>query len=111
MVVTESLSCGTPVVCSSHGGPGEIVTDPGVGVTVPLETYFDLASDRSASLLADAVIQGLELARQPGSGDRCREWVEPWGLERVGTRLEEMLEEMASPGRRGVIVNRAEVSV
>jgi glycosyltransferase involved in cell wall biosynthesis len=110
MVVTESLSCGTPVVCSSYGGPGEIVADPGVGVTVPLQTYFDLMSDGSARQLADAVVEGIELARQPNSADRCRAWVEPWGLEKVGARLEGMLEEMASSGRRGVAAGPVEVS-
>ncbi len=96
MVVTESLSSGTPVVCSSHGGPGEIVTDPAVGVTVPLKTYFDLMSDRAAGQLADAVLEGIELARRPGTSEACRQWAEPWGLQVVGAKLEGMLEEMAS---------------
>lgn len=111
MVVTESLSCGTPVVCSSFGGPGEIVTDPAVGATVPLQTYHDLASDRSASLLADAVIEGIELAQQPDSAERCRAWVEPWGLEKVGARLEGMLEEMASYGKRSSVAGSVEAAV
>jgi len=102
MVVTESLSSGTPVVCSSYGGPGEIVTNPAVGVTVPLQTYFDLMSERAAGQLADAVLEGIELARQKGTSEACREWAEPWGLQVVGAKLEGMLEEMASTtaGRR-----------
>lgn len=109
MVVTESLSSGTPVVCSSSGGPGEIIGDSDVGVTVPLETYFDLASDQRASQLADAVIEAIEMARQPNTAERCREWVEPWGLDIVGARLEGMLEEMASSGRRGATADRLEI--
>jgi glycosyltransferase involved in cell wall biosynthesis len=96
MVITESLSCGTPVVCSSFSGPGEIVTNPDIGVTVPLETYFDLVSERAAQQLADAVLEAIELARTPGTAARCREWAEPWGLETVGAQTESVLMEMAS---------------
>jgi hypothetical protein len=67
-------------------------------------------SDGSARQLADAVVEGIELARQPNSADRCRAWVEPWGLVKVGARLEGMLEEMASSGRRGVAAGPVEVS-
>jgi glycosyltransferase involved in cell wall biosynthesis len=100
MVVTESLACGTPVVCSSDGGPGEIVSTPEVGRTVPLYDYFDLLSSRRAGELAEAVVQAIELARQPRVSERCRAWAEPWSLERVGAQAEAMLEEMASNDRR-----------
>jgi glycosyltransferase involved in cell wall biosynthesis len=100
MVVTESLACGTPVVCSSDGGPGEIVSTPEVGRTVPLYDYFDLLSSRRAGELAEAVVQAIELARQPSVSQRCRAWAEPWSLERVGAQAEAMLEEMASHDRR-----------
>lgn len=99
MVVTESLAAGTPVVCSANGGPGEIVTDPRIGVTIPIRTYFDLLSERAAHQLADAVIEAIELARQPGTLAACREWVEPWSLACVGSKLEGMLEEMAGRPR------------
>lgn len=98
MVVTESLACGTPVVCSAYGGPGEIVTHPSVGVTVPLMSYFDLVSERAASQLADAVLEAIELARRPETVANCREWAEPWSLENVGRQLEETLESAASSG-------------
>ncbi len=100
MVVTESLAAGTPVVCSAYSGPGEIITDPRVGVTVPIKTYFDLLSDRTAHDLADAVLAGIDLARQPGTAAACREWAEPWSLTRVGAKLEGMLEAMASSRTR-----------
>jgi glycosyltransferase involved in cell wall biosynthesis len=101
MVVTESLASGTPVVCSGDSGPAEIITDPSVGITVPIKSYFDLMSERTASQLADAVIEGIELARQPGTSERCRAWAEPWGLDTVGAKLEEMLETMASTNGGG----------
>jgi glycosyltransferase involved in cell wall biosynthesis len=95
MVVTESLACGTPVICSSHAGPGEIITSPEVGVTVPITSYLDVISEGKAQALADAVLQGIELARQPYTSARCREWAEPWGLERVGLLTEAALAEVA----------------
>lgn len=91
MVVTESLACGTPVVCSSHAGPGEIITNPDVGVTVPITSYLDVISEGKAHELAEAVLEGIELARRPDTSTRCREWAEPWGLERIGRLTEEAL--------------------
>lgn len=112
MVVTESLASGTPVVCSSTGGPAEIITNPDVGVTVPIETYFDLFSERAASQLADGVLEGIELARKPNTSGNCRQWAEPWGLENVGARLEGMLEEMASSqSGRTAVASRPGVTV
>lgn len=96
MVVTESLSSGTPVVCSADSGPAEIITDPSVGITVPINGYFELMSERAAHRLADAVVEGIELARKPGTSERCRDWAEPWSLDRVGAQLEQTLEAMAS---------------
>lgn len=101
MVVTESLASGTPVVCSSYGGPGEIVTNPDVGVTVPLKTHADLVSERAARQVADAVLQAIELSRERGIEDRCRAWAEPWSLERIGAATEEALIQIAET-RRGV---------
>jgi glycosyltransferase involved in cell wall biosynthesis len=98
MVVTESLSSGTPVVCSSFGGPGEIITSPEVGVTVPLKSHADLVSEQSARELAEAVLQGIELSRQGGIAQRCREWAEPWSLDRIGAATESLLTEIASRG-------------
>lgn len=95
MVVTESLASGTPVVCSSHAGPGEIITNPEVGVTVPITSYLDVISEAKAHELAEAVLEGIALARQPHTPERCREWAEPWGLERIGLLTEAALAEVA----------------
>ncbi len=98
MVVTESLACGTPVVCSSSGGPGEIITSPEVGRTVGLETYADLVSDGKAQQLAEAVLDAIDLAGRPGTAERCREWAMPFSLERVGAATEQLLMQMADGG-------------
>lgn len=102
MVVTESLACGTPVVCSSYAGPGEIVTSPDVGVTVPIASYLDVISEGKAHELAEAVLECIDLARRPETSARCREWAEPWGLDRIGLLTEAALAEVA--GTRGPAV-------
>ncbi|MFQ5473506.1 MAG: hypothetical protein ACE5FA_11580, partial [Dehalococcoidia bacterium] len=90
----------------------EIISNPDVGVTVPIETYFDLFSERAASQLADGVLEGIELARKPNTSGNCRQWAEPWGLENVGARLEGMLEEMASSqSGRTAVASRPGVTV
>lgn len=99
MVVTESLASGTPVVCSADGGPGEVISDPSVGATVPIYEYADVLSQKRAHELADAVLYALDLARQPGTPERCRAWAEQWSLERVGRQAERLYEEMADNRR------------
>jgi glycosyltransferase involved in cell wall biosynthesis len=96
MVLTESLACGTPVVASAHHGPGEILTDPSVGATVDLRDTTDLASSARAEELAGAILRAIELARQPGTQRRCREFAMQWSLERIGPLAELELERAAS---------------
>ncbi len=100
MVITESLACGTPVVCSSYDGPGEIVTSPDIGVTVPLKTRADLVSPAAARQLAEAVLRAIELAGKPNTSQRCREWAEPWSLDKIGAQTESHLMEIAGSAAR-----------
>lgn len=98
MVVTESLASGTPVVCSAFGGPGEIVTSPEIGATVPLRELLDLLDAKRAHDLAEAVLYAINLARRPGTVERCREWADTWSLERVGLKAEAIYRELAEGG-------------
>jgi glycosyltransferase involved in cell wall biosynthesis len=100
MVLTESLACGTPVVASSAGGPGEIVSSPDVGATVPIRQASDLESPAVADQLAEAILAAIELSGRAETGSRCREWASRWSLDRVG-RLEERLLEAALSGSAG----------
>ena len=98
MVVTESLACGTPVVASAYGGPGEILTQPGVGVTVDLRTPSDLTSGKRADELADAILRAMELSREKATAARCRDWASQWGLDRIGLEEEHLLQDVIAGG-------------
>lgn len=63
LVVIESWAAGTPVVVGPRGAPPETVGRfEGVGVA---------AGELGARSLADALLAGLDLARDPGCADRC----------------------------------------
>jgi D-inositol-3-phosphate glycosyltransferase len=96
MVLTESLACGTPVVASSSGGPGEILRGSSVGVTVDLCDTRDLAGGARAQQLADAILRAIEIARTPGSAARCREYASRWSLDQIGPMAEDVLDRAVS---------------
>jgi glycosyltransferase involved in cell wall biosynthesis len=101
MVTTESLASGTPVVCSSYGGTGEIVSNDEIGATVPLRELLDLLDARRAKELAQAVLYAIDLARKAETVQRCRDWAEQWSLERVGRQTEDIYQELVNHNGRG----------
>jgi phosphatidyl-myo-inositol alpha-mannosyltransferase len=66
IVVVESLACGTPVVTLDDAGPAELVA-PGTGATAAA----------TPDALATAIERALQLARDPGTRERCRAAAEP----------------------------------
>lgn len=94
MVLTESLACGTPVVASSHSGPGEIVASEDVGATIDLRNRWDVQSPKRADELAAAILYAIDLSERPASRAICREWASQWSLERIGPQEEALLEEI-----------------
>jgi glycosyltransferase involved in cell wall biosynthesis len=100
MVLVESLACGTPVVASSFDGPGEIITDPRVGATVPLREWSDLNNTKLVDELAVAILTALDLARDPATVDACVTHAGQWSLDRVGAHAEGMLTSIVD-ARRG----------
>jgi glycosyltransferase involved in cell wall biosynthesis len=107
MVLTESLACGTPVVASSFGGPGEIVGSPEIGATVPIEQASDLESPMMSDQLADAILSAIDLSGRAQTAARCREWASRWSLDRVGAQEERLLEAAVSGSGRAVALRRA----
>jgi hypothetical protein len=56
---------------------------------------------RTARDLARAVLDAIELARQPGTAARCRAHAAQWSRDRVGRLVEETYAEMvAATGRK-----------
>lgn len=107
MVLTESLACGTPVVSSAFDGPGEIVGNEQIGRTVALQTWADLDSTKLVEDLADAILEALDLARNPATTSACREWASQWGLEAVGDAAEAYLTRIVDERRQGRRSRRA----
>ncbi len=72
LVLVESLSCGTPIVALDRGGPTEIVR-PGIG----------FSTQPTATSLADACGEALELAARPDTIGACREAASAWDWKTV----------------------------
>jgi phosphatidylinositol alpha-mannosyltransferase len=70
--LVEALASGTPVVATRDGGMTSIVTDPAVG----------LLYDRPAEL-AGALLQAIDLARRPGTAQRCADHARGWVWDRA----------------------------
>jgi glycosyltransferase involved in cell wall biosynthesis len=85
LVLVESLACGTPVFGMDDGGVPEIVDRPEVG---------RLFSGDAPADVARAILEALELARDPATAGACRARAEAFstlatarGYEAVYTRL------------------------
>jgi phosphatidylinositol alpha-mannosyltransferase len=84
-VLLESFASGTPVVATNHAGIPEFVT-PEVGVL--FEPRSTGEETHNAAGLADAILQGLSLAAQPGTRLRCRTHARQYCWPVLGPRIE-----------------------
>ena len=100
LVLAESLACGTPVVGSAFEGPGDIITDPAIGATVPITSLADLYNPDRAAELAEAILFAMGLASDPASVARSREHAQQWSRQAVGTELEKTYAKMLEPRTR-----------
>lgn len=82
MVLVESLSCGTPLVTTTHGAPQELV-DPGV--------TGELTEPGDPVRLAEACLRALSLARRPGTTGACRASAERFDWDKSLAPLAERL--------------------
>lgn len=86
LVLVESLSCGTPVVCAADGGPPEIVDDPRVGT---------VAAPGEAVALAAAIGRSAALAADPQTPAHCAAHARRWDWTKaVGPRHVELYDEI-----------------
>jgi phosphatidylinositol alpha-mannosyltransferase len=95
LVIIESLATGTPVVGTRDGAIPTILDDPGVG------RLFDPGADATvaptnAPGLAQALLDALELSRQPETAARCRQRAERYSWEIIGAQYEEMYRRLAA---------------
>lgn len=86
-VIPESLASGTPVVGTNHGGIPEFVT-PEVGVLFDPRT--DGEETHNAGGLAEAILEGLNLAERSGTRDRCRAHALTFSWDAIGPRIEKV---------------------
>ncbi len=73
LVLVEALACGTPVVGHAHAAIPEVIDSPEVG------RLFD---SLTATDLARALLEALELATDPATASRCRARAEDFSTDR-----------------------------
>jgi glycosyltransferase involved in cell wall biosynthesis len=89
LVLVEALACGTPVVGADHGAVPEVVDRDGIGV------LFENGDERG---VARALLEGLELALDPGTRDRCRARAEAFSTSRLAADYEALYLELLGRG-------------
>jgi len=89
MVMIESLASGTPVVGTRDGAIPELINDSRIGrLFEPGETAGAEATNVEG--LARAMIEAIELSRDPKTAPICREYATQFSWDAVGPRFEEI---------------------
>ena len=83
----ESLSSGTPVVATNHGGLPEFMADD---VGVLFEPGTNGAAPTNVDGLADAIVAGLALSERPGVRSRCRAHAQRHSWPVLGPEIERL---------------------
>jgi alpha-1,6-mannosyltransferase len=85
LVLLEAMACGTPVVGANREAIPEVVDSPAVG---------RLFSGDGARALADALLEGLELAADPATAAACRARAEQFPWSRTTAEYVALYEEL-----------------
>lgn len=89
LVLAEALACGTPVVGSNLGAIPEVVDRDSIG------RLFDGDGERE---LARALLEALELSRDPATPVACRARAEEFSTERSASAYEALYRELLEGG-------------
>ncbi len=92
LVLAEALACGTPVVAAEDGGMTEIVDDPGLGRLVALGSALE--GEEQETALAEGLVDGLALAGDPSTAERCRRSAERFSVQRTVDAYEQLYREL-----------------
>ena len=90
MVILESMAAGTPVVGTRDGAIPEVIAQADLG------RLFDPGADATVEptnidALVQALDEGLELGRTPGTAQRCRNHALGFSWRRLGPEYEDLL--------------------
>jgi glycosyltransferase involved in cell wall biosynthesis len=86
LVLAEAMACGTPVVATDEGGMREVAESPDVG------RLFD-GDDPEA--LARALLEAIDLARDPATAAACRARAQEFSAARCTNRYLELYASLA----------------
>lgn len=99
MVTIESLATGTPVAATRDGAIPEILDDPLAGRLFDPGPMIDPEPQNDEGL-ARAILECIQLSRDPQTPARCRAVAARYSWEAVGPELESLLVEAARKRRR-----------
>lgn len=89
MVVLESWASGTPVVVTRHGAFPELLEDnPDLGAMFDPQTNTFETTNLEG--LAEALLQGLQIAKREGVGAQCRQKSMMCAWDSLGPRFEQL---------------------
>lgn len=105
-VILESMATGTPVVGTRDGAIPELISSPEVG------RLFDPGPTTGAEPtnldgLVQAMLEALDLSREPQTAFRCRAHADQFSWGRIGPRFEELYDRLLS----GKSLTRLQVGV
>jgi glycosyltransferase involved in cell wall biosynthesis len=87
LVLLEALACGTPVVAANREALPEVVDRPEIG---------RLLDGDDVAALAGALLQALELARDPATAVACRARAEDFSVQRCAEAYEALYREVGA---------------
>ena len=98
MLVIESFAAGTPVVATRQGALPEHFVYPELGCLFdPGEDAEEKATVTNIEGLAEAIRNGLDLARSPRTAAVCRRFAESYCWSVVGAKYEDLITRQLEP--------------